>query len=86
MTKIPSNNHFDTSDTAQAAYLFSLGYELVKINNSQFPSIFIFNQGEGLEDAARAFQSGTAEGNIFLFFRAYKRLLGQVKNQQEVEG
>lgn len=71
---------YSTPDTALAAWLYSLGFELLDTDTSEFPTIFYFEDSDKeLARLARDFQIGRAEGNITAFFRAYKFLLGKIK-------
>lgn len=80
MTKSNHDQHFTTSNTALAAYLQSLGYELLDIDRSEpFRCLFFFPDNDGLAEAAHKFELGTALGNIPSFYTSYKRLLKRVK-------
>jgi hypothetical protein len=72
---------FVTSDTALAAWLVSRGFELQNLDNSRPNSVaFLFaDSNDELVKAVKIFQLGTAEGNILAFYRAYKRLVSQIK-------
>ena len=73
-------NLYSTTDTALAAWLYSQGLELADVDSSEFPSVFYFkNSDPKLQQIVRDFQCGKAEGNIIVFFRAYKKLLGKIK-------
>jgi hypothetical protein len=72
---------FTTNDTALAAWLISRGFELQDLDDSRPNSVaFLFdNSNQELSKAVKTFQLGTAEGNILAFYRAYKRLVSQIK-------
>ena len=81
--KNSNNNHYSTPDTAQAAWLYSQGFELLDVETAGFPSIFLFeNSSPKLMEAVCLFQRGEAEGNISTFFRAYKKLLRMIKGER----
>ena len=74
-------NEFITTDTALAAYLHSEGFELLDVDSFKFPSVFHFeNENPQINEFARKFQVGKAEGNIATFFRSYKLMLARIKN------
>ena len=79
---LPSESTYSTADTALAAWLYANGFQLLKIDRSEFPSIFHFeDSSEELTQLVHDFQAGKAEGNIIIFFRAYKILLGKIKEK-----
>ena len=72
--------YYSTTDTALAAWLYSQGFELLDVKTESFPSIFVFkNSSPQLTDLVRDYQCGKAEGNISVFYRAYKKLLRMIK-------
>lgn len=78
----PSTAHYSTYDTTLAAWLIYNGFELVGLDRSNaFSVAFLFDHdGIHFSEAIKAFNQGTAEGNILAFFRAYKGLLLKLKN------
>jgi len=75
-----SSNVYSTTDTALAAWLYSQGFELTDVDSSNFPSVFYFeNSNPKLQQTVHDFQCGKAEGNVIVFFRAYKKLLSMIK-------
>ena len=71
---------YATSDTPLAAYLISKGFELKDIKRKKDKSHFIFpNSDPSIEKAVFEFQSSTAEGNINIFFNAYRYLLRRMR-------
>jgi hypothetical protein len=80
-----NNNRFSTTDTALAAWLYSQGFDLLDVEAENFPSNFVFeNSSPHLAEAVKTFQCGKAEGNITVFFLAYKKLLRMVKVGKEI--
>lgn len=80
------NKLFSTKDTALAAYLRTEGFELVKIDTANFPSVFYFeNNNPKLNDFVLKFQAGSAEANVVIFFRNYRLLLSEIKDVQRRE-
>lgn len=74
---------YSTTNTALAAYLHSEGFELLDVDTSGFPSVFNFkNDNPKLMDYVRAFQVAKARGNIAIFFRSYKLLLAQIRDNR----
>jgi len=72
---------YSTADTALAAWLYSNGLELTRVDNSEFPTIFYFeNSNPKLPGLVNVFQSGEAVGNITNFYRAYKLMLARIKS------
>lgn len=79
-SKVPT---YSTKDTALAAYLHTEGFELIDVDSSSFPSIFHFkDDNPKIREYVHAFQSGKAEGNIAMFFRAYKIMLSELKDSK----
>ena len=82
-----NNRHYQTTDTALAAYLKSSGYEVIEIDTSNQRAVFIFEDCDGLRKYIEDFEliRGNAEG-VVLFFRAYRTLLSKIhilKQMQE---
>lgn len=77
-----SNNDkfFTTRDTALAAWLYSQGFDLLGVEREDSASSFHFdNTTQALRESVRLFQAGKAEGNILIFYRAYKKMLRHAK-------
>ena len=76
-------NKYQTSDTALAAYLISQGYEYLEldVSNPRSAVFFFENNSSAFQESLKQFQLGEASGNILAFFRAYKKLLFQIKEQ-----
>ena len=77
---------FPTKNTSLAAYLYMEGFELldVQINNSnehsyQTIATFIFESNSLLLDCAKKFQMSKAEGNLALYYEAYRKCLRMTK-------
>jgi len=77
-----SNGVFSTSDTALAAYLYSIGRELLQVKKEETATVFLFSFSEvsPISPQVFAFETGTATGNINAFYKTYKKLLFKVKN------
>ena len=77
---VVSNSPYSTSDTALAAWLYSSGRELLQVDTSQPSVLFVFGNGNSrMSGLLIDYQTGQAEGNILAFFRAYKMLIGRIK-------
>jgi len=79
---------FSTSNTALAAYLASEGFELADktISDSQ-EVVFIFaNNSKELKALIHAFDMGTAQGNIALFYYNYRKLVGLARRELKLYG
>lgn len=66
---------YETKNTPLAAYLYMLGYPLLDVNISKFPSVFIFENSVSLTNCTRDWQVARAEGNLVLFYEAYRKCL-----------
>ncbi len=74
--------NFSTTDIALAAYLHSIGFELLKVDESEFPSKFFFsNNSTEFYRYIDQFQCGKATGNVFQFYRSYKLLISKIKDR-----
>jgi len=76
----PTDNTYPTSNTAEAAWLVSQGFELLNSErNSEGSVVFYFlDNTKALKEAVKAFQTGKAKGNIVTFFGKYKEMLRKV--------
>jgi len=83
---IENNEHYQTTDTALAAYLKSSGYEVVDIDASNQRAIYIFENCNGLRKHVEDFEliRGNAEG-VVLFFRAYRALLSKIHILRQIQ-
>lgn len=87
LTGYSEDNYYTTTDTAEAAWLYSQGYELLDVIVRNFrktgePSVFVFlNNSPDIKRTAFLFQCGKAEGDILTFFRAYKRMLAKAQGR-----
>ena len=77
----PLDNTYQTRNTALAAWLYSQGFELLDTDITESDSVvFLFkNDDKTLKEAVRLYQLGQAEGNINIFFGAYKKMLRRIK-------
>jgi len=80
-----NNGHYQTTDTALAAYLKSSGYEVIDIDASNQRAVFIFEDSNGLKNHIEDFEliRGDAEG-VVLFFRAYRALLSKIHTLKQI--
>lgn len=76
---LDSDGQFCTKHTALAAYLYMSGFDLQKVDNSEFPTVFIFEDSRTLREHERQFQVAKAEGNLVLFFDSYRKCLRMTK-------
>lgn len=76
----PTDKVYSTQNTALAAFLYSQGFEYLGTDKSKYPVVsFQFeNASKNFTEAVTAFEIGKAEGNIVLFFRAYKKMLDEI--------
>jgi len=78
--EIEIDKQFPTKNTALAAYLYMEGFCLLDVVIDSFPTIFIFeNNSEQLLEHVHKFQIAKAEGNLVLFFEAYRKCLRMTK-------
>jgi len=75
---------YATTNTSLAAYLKSLGFEIVEVdnNNPRKRSVFKFLYTPELSEAAQEYELGTANGNVPNFFYEYKKLVSKVKDKE----
>jgi len=73
------DGQFSTKNTSLAAYLYMEGFTLLDVHNEQFPTIFVFETSELLPECVRNFQVAKAEGNLVLYFEAYRKCLRMTK-------
>lgn len=87
ISELDNDGSYTTTDTAEASWLYSQGFELTDVIVKDFkrtgePSIFVFkNNSPDIKRAAFLFQCGKAEGDILAFFRAYKRMLARAQGR-----
>ena len=78
---------FQTSDTALAAYLSMEGFELTKDYSNPHKAIFVFeNNSKALNVLIRAYNMGTATGNIVQFFYNYRKLISEIQREIKLYG
>ena len=74
------DKQFPTKSTALAAYLYMEGFRLLDVIIEGFPTIFIFEDDDKqLPECVHKFQIAKAEGNLVLFFEAYRKCLKMTK-------
>jgi len=69
------DGRYKTKSTTLAAYLYMEGFQLLDVDISGFPSVFIFENGKQVQEHVRKFQVAQAEGNLVLFYEAYRKCL-----------
>jgi len=74
-----TDGKYSTKNTSLAAYLYMEGFSLLDVLNEGFPTIFVFESNSSLPDCVRNFQIGKAEGNLVLYFEAYRKCLRMTK-------
>jgi CBS domain containing-hemolysin-like protein len=80
-----TDNNFSTKNTSLAAYLYMEGFELLDVHletgQTGYRTIatFIFESNNKLPDCVHKFQIAKAEGNLVLYFEAYKKCLRMTK-------
>jgi len=73
------DGNFSTKNTSLAAYLYMEGFELLDVLNESFPTVFIFETNNLLPECVKKFQVAKAEGNLVLYFEAYRKCLRMTK-------
>lgn len=73
------DNRYHTKNTALSAYLYMEGFPLLDVNIIDFPTVFIFEDSKQLQECVHLFQVAKAEGNLVLFFEAYRKCLKMTK-------
>jgi len=73
------DGQFSTKNTSLAAYLYMEGFTLLDVLNEDFPTVFIFESDKTLLDCVRKFQVAKVEGNLVLYFEAYRKCLRMTK-------
>jgi len=83
-----NNTTFGTPNTALAAYLVTEGFELLsKDTTNPQEVIFIFsNTSSKLSELVRAFNMGTAQGNISIFYHNYRKLVSIAQRERRLYG
>ena len=77
-----NDGKFETSDTALAAYLYSLGIKLLRIDYTLSRRVtFVF--AEPNDNVIEDYTTGQATGNIQAFYRAYRTLISKLKERAE---
>jgi len=74
-----TDGNFSTKNSALAAYLYMEGFELLDVDISSFPSVFIFETNSRLPQCVHNFQIAKVEGNLVLFHEAYRKCLRMTK-------
>ena len=78
---------FSTKNTSLAAYLYMEGFELLDVqinsNSSDYGyntvATFVFESNDTLPGCVKKFQVAKAEGNLVLYFEAYRKCLRMTK-------
>ena len=75
------NGHFETRNTALAAYLRIEGFRLLDVEPSDgsAPAVFFFEQDSQIAEAEHLWQLGQAVGNLCDFWESYRLCLRMVK-------
>jgi len=80
------NNHYRTSNTPLAAYLQTEGYALVDVITSphrfypnEIEAVFLFENNKDINDFARRWATGKAEGDLNLFYHIYRTTVHKAK-------
>jgi hypothetical protein len=72
---------FHTPDTPLAAYLYICGVSLINVDNTQHPSVFVFEENGNITigELIMKWENGVAEGNVKSFYKTYKNFLKKIK-------
>jgi len=73
------DGQFSTKNTSLAAYLYMEGFTLLDVLNEAFPTVFVFETNSLLSECVHKFQIAKAEGNLVLYFEAYRKCLRMTK-------
>ena len=86
------NHYYRTSNTPLAAYLQVDGYTLVDVttephrfNPRELEAVFLFEDVDGIHEAARRWETGKATGDLNLFYHVYRTTVGKAKMAVKVE-
>jgi len=77
------DGRFETRNSSLAAYLYMEGFDLLDVNIRNFPSIFIFVDSASLQECVHKFQVAKAEGNLVLYYNAYRRCLKMARRGKQ---
>jgi hypothetical protein len=70
-----------TPDTALASYLIISDIKKLRTDRSQNPTVFIFEDYNGnVAELVQKWERGIASGNVKAFFKTYKSLLKELKD------
>ena len=70
---------YETADSALAAYLLLQGFPEPDIRMDSGRYVFCFTDPDNdIQPHVRSYNTGTAIGNIPLFYRNYKRILNRI--------
>ena len=85
------NNHYKTANTALATYLQVEGFTLVEIITQphafiqgELEAVFLFENNQKIPDCVRLWQTGTATGNLPVFYGTYRAIVKKAKRAVEV--
>lgn len=79
------DGQYSTKNTSLAAYLLIEGFNLLDVhietieNNYRTVATFIFENNNSLLEHVHKFQIAKAEGNLVLYFEAYRKCLRMTK-------
>lgn len=74
-----TDGNYSTKSTALAAYLYMEGFQLIDVETDGFPSLFVFESSKQLLQCAHNFQIAKVEGNLVVFFEAYRKCLRMIR-------
>ena len=80
------NHYYRTSNTPLAAYLQIEGYTLAQVITEPHrfipkgvEAVFLFEDIDGIQEAARRWDTGKAHGDLNLFYHIYRTAVGKAK-------
>jgi len=80
------NHYYRTSNTPLAAYLQAEGYALVEVitgqhrfNPGELEAVFLFEDFDSIQEAARRWDTGKAHGDLNLFYHTYRTAVRKAK-------
>lgn len=82
----PNNNHYPTSDTSLAGYLYCMGFPIVDIDYSEPRAVILFKEDNAsIREYERLFYTDQAKVTPATFSRIVKRLNVIIRNKSTWE-
>lgn len=83
MLQNQNHQNIQTPDTALASWIIISGIDKLRTDKSQNPAVFIFppDTDGTIASLSQKYERGIAVGNIRAFFKTYKSLLKELKDE-----